>query len=340
LWRETVYPPILGLTLACTVIAQMIYYIFPRLQVFPRCVLSWVSYYNALFLCYMIWKWSPGSGLHDPWLVDLVPGSIPCKLGLFFDNFTLSGAVACSTLIATTIFIVVVLQKDMENNSRIYYLSYIAFVTLYPLVIGLYTAVGFTNQQVAGQGQSCAVTNNIGKQFLKIPSLIFFGIQFVLISTALLKVKKIMESVHSRSGSNFPMGYLFVRFATSFFAQVISIFPVQIFLIIAAENSNAIFERFAYVIRVIGPLADAIVLVVSNSDFLDWVKLNVAGLRAKKRGTATVTVELALVSTELTHTPVSDDFLVSQDASQDEFAIALEGEGKPRSLTISTATSD
>jgi len=240
--------------------------------------MSWISWYNVLYLSYSIWKWAPGSALHQTWGASIDPNGIPCKLSLFLDNFTTNGAVACNMLMALTVFLVVNLEYKIEGSKRMYF-AYLGFATIYPVVIAVPAAVGF-GEVSAVSGKGCVLVSTAWQYVVRIPALFMLAVQLILISLALVHMKKIVSSIRSRTGNNFPMGYLVVRFLATFLSQVFTFVPVQIYSM-DTTMTNAIYCRFYLTAHAIGPSLDAIILILGNVEFMTWAKKHIAILRAK-----------------------------------------------------------
>eukprot|EP00026_Physarum_polycephalum_P010930 Phypoly_transcript_11117.p1 GENE.Phypoly_transcript_11117~~Phypoly_transcript_11117.p1 ORF type:complete len:340 (+),score=9.27 Phypoly_transcript_11117:118-1137(+) len=269
-WREQITPPLAIVSLFFCVLAAIIYYIFPRLRVFPRSILSWINFYNILFNAYLIPKWFPGSVAHKPLVVNLLSGSSYCRFCLFLDNFSINGLVACDTLIAVTLFLVLKMKVDLEDNQRYFREFYLLFAIGFPLTIGFTAAFGFST--ATHLASPCVVSNPIGIALITYPSFILALIQFFLIIWAMIHVREVVNSVHSMSPNNFPLKYLVVRFMATFVAQLYNIFATQIYALFPSTNANAIFSRFAFISHANGGTVDALILIIGNVDFINWLK--------------------------------------------------------------------
>lgn len=54
---------------------------------------------------------------------------------MFIESFTQTGNVACNTLIAFTIFLVVVAQLNLGKHNRVIYWLYVTFAIAYPAAV-------------------------------------------------------------------------------------------------------------------------------------------------------------------------------------------------------------
>jgi len=273
--------------------------------------MSWISWYNVLYLCYSIWKWAPGSALHQTWGASIDPNGIPCKLSLFLDNFTTNGAVACNMLVALTVFLVVNMEYKIEESKRMYF-AYLGFATIYPIVIAVPAAVGF-GQVSTVSGKGCLLVSTAWQYVVRIPALVMLATQLVLISLSLVHMKKIVSSIRSRTGNNFPMGYLVVRFLATFLCQVFTFVPVQIYNM-DTNLTNAIYSRFYLTAHMIGPALDATILILGNVEFMNWAKKHIAILRvkffkARRNSRASPEKGPTAVTIELQETPPTDELL-------------------------------
>jgi len=269
-WREQITPPLAVTSLIFCVLAAVIYYIFPRLRVFPRSILAWINIYNIIQNAYFGAKWFPSSNLHDPMVVHLKSGSAACRAGLFLDNLTIHGAVACDTLIALTVFLVVKMGVNLEAKTSCYHVAYLLFAIGYPLLMALVAAFGFSTETAIGN--PCVVGSAFGQGLITYPSLFLVLFQFILLIWAMAYVHRVMNSIKSSHGSNFPVKYLLVRFLATFLAQLYNIFPLEMYMLFPHIQSNAIFARFAFFSHVSGGAVDAIILILANVDFMNWVR--------------------------------------------------------------------
>jgi len=89
----------------------------------------------------------------------------------------------------------------------------------------------------------------------------------------MIYIKKTTSVVACSSTKSIPKRYVFVRFISTFFAQLINIFPTQFQQLIPSLSweSHAIFYRFTVVSHLIGPLLDGLVLLFGNVEFTDFI---------------------------------------------------------------------
>jgi hypothetical protein len=275
-FRETMSTTCGIITLFLCLLAHVVYYKFPKLRVFPRSILSWLNLFNMFFACYLIWKWAPFSSLHHSWAVDIDPMSTPCRISLFIDNFTNVGLVSCDTLIAITIFHVLFFPGVLEQNFRKFYWGYLGWATIYPIAWGILAVFTFGEKQPVGV--SCTVINEV-QTAIVFQNIGFMCIQLLLITASLFRIKRVMNRVQTVADSNFPFKYLIARFLVTSLAQAFTLVPVQVQGAWVSLVNVAIYSRFAYLSRSMGPSLDALVFMLVNPDFVNWVGLQFSRLR-------------------------------------------------------------
>lgn len=325
-WRETYTPPLAGTSLVVCILAQVLFYIFPRLRAFPRSLLAWVNYYNIIFLIYLLLKWTRSSPLHSSWAAHIAPGSISCRFVIFLDIITLTGTTSCTTLICLTMFLVVVMHKDLEARKR-YKWGYLAFAVLYPLCLS--TLVAFAFGTGRKEGQSCTVTNEIGNEICRLPYLGFVAIQIILLVTTMVYIRRTVASVSHHVTKATPILYIFIRFIATFFAQLVNVFPAQTLLIFTETVNNAIFFRFVLVTHMLGCMLDALVLIFGNIEFLEWIKKQASRLRDYIQSTYQSNVHLSQNS-EKKETEASGKKEQLENKNESE----VMAEGAPTSVTV------
>jgi len=277
-YKETVGPP-LGITsITLTVVSLVIFYSFPKMRKFPASMLSWVSYYNLLFSAYVIWRWTPGSALLDPWGANLVANSFPCRAGLFIDTFAMHGVIAANTLLALTIFLSVQFLISVDQQ-KAYHYYYLTFVVVYPAAISLYSALGFSTQVVSG---NCTVESEHIND-LNYPFVFLLWAQMSLYSYSLYKMRATLRGVNTNVVQNVSanLSYLTIRFIALFVAEIYNCVPNQIHKTLYYLNLPARFVRFAIVSRESGPILDALILIAGNTEFRIWVGRKASSLRRR-----------------------------------------------------------
>jgi len=295
-WKETVDPIIYGINVGLCVIAQVIFYIFPRLRVFPRSILSWVNLYNLWYQIVMVIKWLPQSVLHKSWVLNLKAGTPICRAGILLDNAGLLGPVCCTLLLILTMFLRIVVGVDIEHK-RAYFWAYLVFAVVYPFAIASVAAFAFEQNEAFG----VCIIGHPGDLPIRMSFVVVFFAQVILFAICMLHIKRAFLRVQHSTTNAFPMSYLVLRFGAMFFSQVIGLIPVQVqFLFqVPSVSDNAIMNRFATVSRFVGIALDSFVLIFGNVDFMDWIKKRVKGEQAPRSVIAkryTVTTEPATQS--------------------------------------------
>eukprot|EP00026_Physarum_polycephalum_P012187 Phypoly_transcript_12466.p1 GENE.Phypoly_transcript_12466~~Phypoly_transcript_12466.p1 ORF type:complete len:352 (+),score=7.60 Phypoly_transcript_12466:65-1120(+) len=278
-WRELVAPPFAVASLVLCVLAHVVYYAFPRQRIFPRSMLSWLNLYNILFAAYEIWKWFPSSALHHSWASKIEPSSPACRISLFIDHLTTIGPTACSTLIAFTVFLVIIRPGHLETNRAKYYWGYLTFAAAYPAALGLIASFAFTHTP---DDVGCEVSYPVN-YFLAVPNFGFYGLQAILIVFALFKVRQVMDSVQSVGRKNFPFKYLIGKLIITYIYQTFYLMPIQVESVWLYLQDYAYFSKIAFISRNLGPPLDALTFMFMNPDFLAWLQLHFARLRNRLR---------------------------------------------------------
>eukprot|EP00026_Physarum_polycephalum_P010724 Phypoly_transcript_10899.p1 GENE.Phypoly_transcript_10899~~Phypoly_transcript_10899.p1 ORF type:complete len:370 (+),score=13.82 Phypoly_transcript_10899:65-1174(+) len=268
-WKETVDPIIYGLNIGLCVVAQIIFYIFPRLRVFPRSILSWVNLYNLWYSIALVIKWSPKSVLHESWVLHLKAGTPICRAGILLDNAGLLGPICCTLLLILTMFLRIVLGVDIEGK-RVYYWSYLAFAVAYPFVTASIAAFAFQQNEAFG----VCIIGSPGDFPIRMTFIVVFFVQMILFTITMLYIKRALMRVRHTTTNAFPISYLAFRFGAMFFSQIIGLVPLQVAFLFQQPNvsGNAIMNRFVTVCRFVGCALDSLVLIFGNVDFMDWLK--------------------------------------------------------------------
>eukprot|EP00026_Physarum_polycephalum_P020414 Phypoly_transcript_22983.p1 GENE.Phypoly_transcript_22983~~Phypoly_transcript_22983.p1 ORF type:complete len:194 (+),score=4.20 Phypoly_transcript_22983:2-583(+) len=110
---------------------------------------------------------------------------------------------------------------------------------------------------------------------MRVNCVVLFFAQMVFFGASMFYVKRAFDSVSRTTTSNFPMSYLVIRFGATFFSQLYGLFPIQVSNVFQQYPNvvnNAIFIRLVSVTRLSGPILDALVLILGNADFIEWVK--------------------------------------------------------------------
>jgi len=284
-WKELVDPILCGTSLAMCIIAQIMFYIFPRLRVFPRSILSWVNIYNLWYMPVIIIKWSPRSVLHKSWVLNLKAGSPICKAGIFLDNVAILGPVCCTLLLCLTMFLSIVMRIEIEGKQTFFW-SYLAFATLYPVIISSVAAFAFQQDTAFG----VCIIGKGGDFPIRMTYIVVFFAQVVLFAITMFYIKRVFTTVKNSvtTSNSFPMTLLFVRFGCMFFSQTYGLVPTQVAFLFPDPpvSTNAIFIRIVTITRMTGPILDALVLILGNTDFIEWIRKQYR-LRLKRRITIT-----------------------------------------------------
>eukprot|EP00026_Physarum_polycephalum_P012503 Phypoly_transcript_12822.p1 GENE.Phypoly_transcript_12822~~Phypoly_transcript_12822.p1 ORF type:complete len:262 (+),score=19.84 Phypoly_transcript_12822:216-1001(+) len=261
-----------------------------------------------MYHIYAIVKWFPQSLLHKPWVIDLESGSSACKFGVFVNNFTVSGLVACDTLIALTLFLMIKMKVDMELNQQYYYRRYLSFAIGFPLVVGLISAFGFeTSVQFAS---TCIVVSPIGEALVNYPNILLVIFQFILLMWAMTYARHLVSSIQSINPTQFPIMFLIVRFMATFVAQLYTIVGTQIYALSPGLQSNGVFSRFAFTSHLTGGTIDALILIVGNVDFVNWVTTTFE----KYRRRYSTSSQISFSETELVASPQVENFEMASPA--------------------------
>jgi len=266
-WREFYIPLFTVISLGFCITAQILFYIFPRLRIFPRSLLSWLNIYNIYYCIYAILKWTPGTPWHAAWASHIVAGSPECRISLLIDVSTMAGQSTCTTLLSLTVFLVIVVQFDIERHKNTLFWSYFATVTVYPFSFGAAAAFGFGTSWE--EGSSCVINNTVGNLVIRIPYSVMFICQIIFLGSTLFYVRSIFSSVHSTN--SFPIAYLYARFMATFIAQTFNMLPAQFAVTFPAiSNQHQIFIRFMQSSHSIGSTLDALVMIFGNVDFMNF----------------------------------------------------------------------
>jgi len=105
---------------------------------------------------------------------------------------------------------------------------------------------------------------------MRMPYIGFVTIQVVLLAITMVYIRRTVSSVSLHVSKSMPITYVFMRFIAAFLAQLVNVFPAQILLISPSTANNAIFFRLVIVTHLLGSLLDALVLIFSNKEFMDW----------------------------------------------------------------------
>jgi len=270
-WRANLSLPLAFTSLFVCLIAQVLFYVFPRFRTFPRSLLSWLNYYNILYVIFMLVAWTKPSPLHKSMLENIVSSPTACRVTVFLNLFTLRGTCTCTSLICLTMFLVVVLHKDIEQ--RRYKWGYSAFAVIYPLLCSVVPAFCFT---VAWDKYGeCVVQDEVGSKLFMVPYFGFLSSQIFFLIATMLHIRKTATSVSHHVSKNMPIFYVFLRFIATFFAQIVNVLPAQIMLIFPETAKSDTFYCAVIIMRLLGPMLDALVLLLGNVEFTEWVKNHV-----------------------------------------------------------------
>jgi len=280
-FRETYIPPLAMTSAVLLFISLVIFYSFPKLRQFPASILSWVNYCNLLFSVYIFWKWYPGSALHHSWAVKIVPNGIPCRLSLFLDTFQLTGVCAANTLLALTIFLAVRCLTPVGQDRRYFY-GYVAFMWIYPGTVSLYTAVG-GGTYIPGVGQTCNADSTVSQVVLRIPFFVALVVQLILYVYTLYYMKRTIRGVNSTSVRSVDANwsYLMVRFLATYIAEIYNCLPDQVSKLLWKTTLSPTMQRFVFISHVSGSIIDALILIIGNTEFRNWVYVEASSLYRK-----------------------------------------------------------
>eukprot|EP00026_Physarum_polycephalum_P012636 Phypoly_transcript_12962.p1 GENE.Phypoly_transcript_12962~~Phypoly_transcript_12962.p1 ORF type:complete len:221 (-),score=1.70 Phypoly_transcript_12962:92-754(-) len=189
------------------------------------------------------------------------------------------GLIACNTLIALTLFLMIKMKVDLEGEYKHYRWWFLAFALVFPLAVSLPVTFGW---ELKVQGaSSCYVNNIFGRAILTFPSFVLLIIQIVLLYLALSYARNVSNAVQSHSDTQFPIKFLIVRFMATYCSQLFTILGSQIYggIVPNSIQANAQFSQYAYVSHLTGGTIDAIILIIANVDFVHWVNVTVAKFR-------------------------------------------------------------
>eukprot|EP00026_Physarum_polycephalum_P005222 Phypoly_transcript_05253.p1 GENE.Phypoly_transcript_05253~~Phypoly_transcript_05253.p1 ORF type:complete len:301 (+),score=26.27 Phypoly_transcript_05253:935-1837(+) len=229
----------------------------------------------------MIVQWTKSSPLRGSMEADITEDTVGCRVTVFITLLTLRGTCTCTSLICLTMFLVVVLHKDIEQRS--YKWGYSAFAVFYPLICSLVPAFCFS---VAWDKYGeCVVHNNIGSKLFTVPYFGFVASQIFCLVATMAHIRRTASSVSHHVSKNMPIVYVFLRFIATFFAQIVNVFPAQIMLIFPETGNSDSFYCAVIIMRLLGPMLDALVLLLGNVEFTEWVQEHVSRVYAYVRAT-------------------------------------------------------
>eukprot|EP00026_Physarum_polycephalum_P003127 Phypoly_transcript_03136.p1 GENE.Phypoly_transcript_03136~~Phypoly_transcript_03136.p1 ORF type:complete len:220 (+),score=14.08 Phypoly_transcript_03136:476-1135(+) len=170
------------------------------------------------------------------------------------------------------------MRIDIELNKSWYRKCYLVFALGFPLVMGLASVFGFeTGTKLASP---CVVVNPLGIGLITYPNFVLVIVQFILITWSMAYVRQVVSSVQS-TANQFSLKILIVRFVASFLSQLYTVFATQIYALFPSSQTNAIFARFTFVSHANGGTVDALILILGNADFVEWLKSTFENFRRR-----------------------------------------------------------
>eukprot|EP00026_Physarum_polycephalum_P008867 Phypoly_transcript_08970.p1 GENE.Phypoly_transcript_08970~~Phypoly_transcript_08970.p1 ORF type:complete len:356 (+),score=5.94 Phypoly_transcript_08970:86-1153(+) len=273
-WRALFVPLLCGISLAFCLFAQIVFYIFPRLRKFPRSLLSWLNLYDIYFCVYQLFRWIPA-----PWhsaMVIYPPGSFLCRFNVYLDVSSLTGQYVCTTLLCVSIFLMVVRRVELEDKP-IYFWVFLSSAIFIPILVSIPTILVSTQGVPGG---TCLIGNHMVNMLVRSPYIVMLTSQFVLIGWTMKHIRKIYNSVKNNNAASLPIKYIFVRFIATILVQMFNLIPGQYLVTFPNKTyKHAILIRFGIASHAIGPALDAIVLILGNTEFTDWVIREISRFR-------------------------------------------------------------
>eukprot|EP00026_Physarum_polycephalum_P007788 Phypoly_transcript_07855.p1 GENE.Phypoly_transcript_07855~~Phypoly_transcript_07855.p1 ORF type:complete len:367 (+),score=23.69 Phypoly_transcript_07855:163-1263(+) len=263
-WRIFFIPILSGISLVFCLFAQVLLYIFPRLRVFPRSILSWLNLYNLYYCAYQQIRWESRA----PWHATVLKySSISCRIFVFVDITAMTGQYICTTLLCLSLFLMIVRKVDLENKI-LYFWLFLGAATFPPILLAIPTVLVAT-KDVPG---SCIIGDPITNLLVRSPYIVMLAFQLLFVSWTLKYIKSVYTLVQNSSTSNLPIKYIFVRFIATILGQMYNMLPAQYLLTFPEHGyTSAVFTRFALVSHMTGPTLDALIMIVGNAEFTSWL---------------------------------------------------------------------
>lgn len=260
---------IVGLVL--TVIGFVLFYAFRTQRIFPASLLGWVLVGNVIASAVTLYLYAGNGGLDS--FGAAVAGSPTCRVLYASNTIVISWNVCVNTFLAITLYLSV--QRGISlatEDNPIYFKAFI--ISAFLFVVGFAVINGAFPQQPK---TSCSA-GRIYPIIYFVPICLLLLAQVILLGLAFQRMKTIITSVRNETSrkADRRLLLLILRFVPVIGSQFVQVVPQVVTQFASSTNAGYVTDVLFVTIS-IGPILDAVIVIVTNRQLWSFVRVNFLG---------------------------------------------------------------